>query len=302
MDQQFSFYARICGKLLGDGCMTKQGNRKPRFQFMHRTEDVGWAQYCYEHLQDFLPLSPPTYSKVADTRLIKQYSERYIVQSRTHPTITDLYAMWYPEGKKVIPFEFLETYINEVALSWWYQDDGHVKIVNGVMKKFILSTDSFTAFENEQLIQLLFKKFKLRFSVDGQNRLILYDQFQIIYFLNLVSPWLSPAMERKAAIMLPLKPIANRTTVYLPSTVNLRKPTAEINDKLVKLYSLLCEEKKSVCLQTIFKEFEYLLTVQDTKTVGYQIVIQESYRDLLARVRQQTGLSISLLVSYCFVD
>lgn len=30
MDQQFNFHARICGKLLGDGCMTKQGNRKPR--------------------------------------------------------------------------------------------------------------------------------------------------------------------------------------------------------------------------------------------------------------------------------
>lgn len=302
MDQYFSFYTRICGKLLGDGCMTKQGNRKPRFQYMHRTEDFGWAQYCYERLQEFLPLSPPTYSKVVDTRLIKQYSERYIVQSRTHQTITNLYTTWYPQGKKVIPFDFLESYLNEEALSWWYQDDGHVKIVNGVMNKIILSTDSFTAFENEQLIQLLFKKFKLRFSVDGQNRLILYDQFQIIYFLKLVSPWLSLAMKRKAATMLPLKPIAKRTTVYLPSTINLRKPTAEINNKLVKLHLLLCGEKKSVCLQTIFKEFEHLLAVQDTKTVGYQIVIQEPYRDLLARVRQQTGLSVSLLVSYCFVE
>ncbi|PID02594.1 hypothetical protein CSV67_08135 [Sporosarcina sp. P2] len=195
MDQQFNFYTRICGKLLGDGCMTKQGNRKPRFQFMHRTEDFGSAQYCYERLQEFLPLSPPTYSKVVDTRLIKQYSERYIVQSRTHLTITNLYATWYPQRKKVIPFDFLKSYLNEEALSWWYQDDGHVKIVNGTMNKIILSTDSFTALENEQLIQLLFKKFKLRFSVDGQNRLILYNQFQIIYFLKLVSPWLSPAMK-----------------------------------------------------------------------------------------------------------
>ncbi|WP_158232902.1 hypothetical protein [Sporosarcina sp. P2] len=101
--------------------------------------------------------------------------------------------------------------------------------------------------------------------------------------------------------MLPLKPIAKRTTVYLPPTINLRKPTAEINDKLVRLHSLLCEEKKSVCLHTIFKEFEQLLSVEDMTRVGYQIVIQESHRDLLARVRQQTGLSVSLLVSYCFI-
>ncbi|MDV6376979.1 hypothetical protein ORD22_01710 [Sporosarcina sp. GW1-11] len=176
-----------------------------------------------------------------------------------------------------------------------------MKIVNGTMNKIILSTDSFTTSENEQLIQLLFKKFKLRFSVDGQNRLILYDQFQIIYFLKLVSPWLSPAMERKAAVMLPLKPIAKRTTVYLPSTINLRKPTAEINEKLVKLYSLFCLEKKSVCLHTIFKEFEQLASIKHTMAAGYQIVIQEPYRDLLAKVRQQTELSISLLVNYCFV-
>ncbi|PIC65913.1 endonuclease [Sporosarcina sp. P16a] len=301
MDQQFNFHARICGKLLGDGCLIKQGNRQPRFQFMHRIEDVSWAQYCYERLQDFLPLSPPTYSKVADPRLSKRYSERYIVQSRTHPTITNLYATWYPEGEKVIPLEFLDSYLNEEALSWWYQDDGHLKIVNGTMKKIILSADSFTTFENNYLIQLLFKKFKLRFSLDGQNRLILYDQFQIIYFLKMISPWLSPAMTRKAAVVLPLKPIAKRTTVYLPSTINLRKPTAEINERLVKLYSLLCEEKKSVCLNTTFKEFEQLTLVDDVPTIGYQIVIQEPYCDLLARVRQQTGLSVSLLVEYCFL-
>lgn len=45
----------ICGKLLGDGCITKQQNRKPRFQFMHTISDYDW---CFLLLQSI----EPTYS------------------------------------------------------------------------------------------------------------------------------------------------------------------------------------------------------------------------------------------------
>jgi len=153
------FYNRICGKLLGDGCITKQERRKPRFQFMHRTEDFGWTNYCYEQLKNFIPLSPPTYRKVMDSRLKKGFSKSYVVQSRTDNLITSLYTTWYPYGKKVLPFDFIEQYLNEEALAWWYQDDGHLKIVNGIVTKLILSTDSFSVEENAKLIQLLEDQF-----------------------------------------------------------------------------------------------------------------------------------------------
>lgn len=44
-----NFYHFICGKLLGDGCITKQEGRKPRFQFMHRPEDLGWVEHSIEN-------------------------------------------------------------------------------------------------------------------------------------------------------------------------------------------------------------------------------------------------------------
>ncbi len=84
------------------------------------------------------------------------------------------------------------------------------------MRKIILSTDSFTTEENEWLVQLLYDKFLLRFSIDAQNRLLLNDQSQIMHFLNLVAPHLQPCMNRKAVKLPPLKMIATRTTVYLP--------------------------------------------------------------------------------------
>ncbi|WP_438296403.1 endonuclease [Sporosarcina sp. FA15] len=293
------FHNFICGKLLGDGCITKQDGRKPRFQFMHRTEDVGWAEYCYDHLKNFIPLSPPTYRKVMDLRIKKGYSESYIVQSRTDEVITNLYKQWYPNGRKVLPFDYIEKHLDERALAWWYQDDGHLKIVNGTVNKIILSTDSFSNQENNRLIQLILERFNLRFVIDGQNRILLYDQFQIIYFLHLVSPWLDESMNRKALPVQSLRPIAKRTTIYLPTKFKLLKPTTEINEKLDKLHTLLDDSKKELCIHNIFLIFNPLLANRgDVK--GYQIIINENHRYTLASIRQRTGLTISQLTKYCF--
>lgn len=299
MSESGGFHNYICRKLLGDGCITKQEGRKPRFQFMHRTEDAGWTEHCYDQLKNFIPLTPPTYRKVIDARIKKGYSESYIVQSRTDEVITNLYEQWYPSGKKVLPFDFIEKYLDERALAWWYQDDGHLKIVNGTVSKIILSTDSFSAGENSRLIQLLLEKFNLCFVTDGQNRILLYDQFQIIYFLHLVSPWLDKSMNRKALPVQPLRPIAKRTTIYLPEKFKLLKPTSEINVKLDKLDTLFANSKKEVCIHTIFSTFNPLLAHrEDAKS--YQIIIDENHRHTLARIRQRTGLTISQLTKYCF--
>lgn len=221
------------------------------------------------------------------------------VQSRTDEIITKLYTKWYPNDKKTLPLDYIEKFLDEQALAWWYQDDGHLKLVNGTVRKIILSTDSFSAEENDQLIQLLFNKFKIRFLIDGQNRLLLYDQFQIIYFLHLVSPWLNESMNRKSMPQQPLRPIAKRTTIYLPTTCNLTKPTSEINKKLNNLDNLFSNSSKHVCIQNIFSIFTPI--IENNKDVkGYQIIIDENHRQTLARIRQQTGLTISQLAQYCF--
>lgn len=54
----------LTGKLLGDGCITKQNGRMPRFQFIHTTSDKEWCFHCYEKLMNDLPLTPPYYKKL----------------------------------------------------------------------------------------------------------------------------------------------------------------------------------------------------------------------------------------------
>lgn len=58
-----SFKAQIIGKLLGDGGLTKQKGRRPRFRFNHAIKDFEWSYYCYKKLKTYLPFSPPRYQK-----------------------------------------------------------------------------------------------------------------------------------------------------------------------------------------------------------------------------------------------
>jgi hypothetical protein len=125
----------MIGKLLGDGCFTKQKGRKPRFQFIHSARDKEWCFYCYEKLMNDLPLTAPYYKRVQDNRILKGYTECFQVQSRTEPLITWLESLWYRNRIKIIPFSFLEQYLNELALAWWYQDDGHLTKKGGIPKK-----------------------------------------------------------------------------------------------------------------------------------------------------------------------
>lgn len=286
----------LCGKLLGDGCLTKQADRKPRFQFTHCKKDVGWSIYCFEQLSAFLPLNPPKYRKIIDVRIISGYTESYIVQSRTSEEFCRLYEIWYPHENKELPFTYIEKYFTDKTLAWWYQDDGHLKIQNGIPRKIILSTDSFSLLENQFLIEFLHKKYGLHFSLDAQNRILLYDQYQIICFLKLVDPYVHESMSRKRRVPYELKKIATRSTIYLPSDIQLSKPTSEINEQYKKL-SLLSSLSKN---HIEFFHQNNLLVNRQTITKPYQIQIETDYKESLALLKHDTGSNISQLTALCF--
>lgn len=285
----------ICGKLLGDGCLTKEKNRKPRFQFTHCAKDEGWSHYCYEQLNEALPLAAPNYRKLFDVRMSLGYTESFVVQSRTSDLVSLLYETWYPVGKKELPYKYIEENFTDRSLAWWYQDDGHLKLDGNIPRKIILSTDSFSKEENLFLQQFLQKMYGFQFSVDGQNRLLLYDQFQIYYFLQIVELYLHESMNRKKRPENYLKKIADRTTVYLPDDIILAKPTKEINDQYVKL-PLLIEAAKNQ--DEFFRR--NLVLQQGSITRPYQIKIFQPYRESLQKLKQQTGLTVSQLTNYCF--
>ncbi len=286
----------ICGKLLGDGCLTKQDNRKPRFQFTHCASDKGWSEHCYEHLLPFLPLKPPKYRRITDSRIAKGFTESYIVQSRTSDELCRFYELWYSQSKKHLPYSYIVKHFNEKSLAWWYQDDGNFKQDNGIPRKIILSTDSFSTNENQFLMRLLQKKYGFQFSLDSQNRLLLYDQFQILYFLKLVSPHIHKSMSRKKRMPCEVPQVPSRSTLYLPTDLVITRPTHEINEQYKKLSSLvtLTEDGSQFFIRYIDR------LKQKISTKPYQIKIHAEYKKALATLKHQTGLNISQLTIICF--
>lgn len=296
----YLFKAKIIGKLLGDGCITKQKGRKPRFQFIHAAKDLGWTNHCYEKLRSEMPLARPLYRKNIDQRLSKGYSISYQVQSRTCDLITYLHSQWYPIKEKVVPFQLLNNFFNKASLAWWYMDDGHLKIKNNIPKKIILSTESFSLKEIEKLVIFLECKYNLNFSIDKQKRIILYDQYQIHYFLHLIAPYFHPSMNRKFVSASDLKRniLARRTTIYLPESIDIKKPTIDINHSLSVLSSLIDVFKAG----SFYKQYGDLIFQSPQNQKNYQIVINEDNISNLIFLKQVTGLTFSQLTYLCFLN
>lgn len=150
----------------------------------------------------------------------------------------------------------INKYLTPLCLGWWYQDDGHLKKDKGIPRKIILSTDSFSKHENRYLAKILYDKYQFCFKVDAQNRLILYDQPQIYYFLLLIRPFIHPSMERKDLSFTEFIPFKTnkRTTIYLPAYVNINYPTKDIHNLLLKLRIIIkllrLEENNKLFFQT----------------------------------------------------
>jgi len=300
-ESNIRYLSRLTGKLLGDGCITKQVNRKPRFQFIHRIEDFKWSQYCYEQLKDFLPLNPPTYKRVIDSRIQAGYSECYTVQSKTSITITELERLWYHNRKKFLPLTFINAYLNEEALSWWYQDDGHLAKKHNFPQKIILSTNSFSKNEHVALQQMLQEKFYLSFKLDSQKRLILDDQPQIYYFLKLIEPYLHPCMSKKSICDEQTLQLTEpkRTTIYLPKQLLIQRPTKEINEQLLCAQKILHRlEKRQTFLG--FYRFSHALLPTKRNLKGYQIILNADNGIILQKIKQISGWNQSQIAQLCF--
>ncbi|MCM3771764.1 endonuclease [Priestia aryabhattai] len=299
-------YNQLCmivGKLLGDGNISIEKGRRPRFRFSHCLKDKEWVFGCYEQLRDHIELSFPKYRKVIDQRLKNGYSESYYSQSKVGEVSSLLKEIWYPHGKKALPVEFINAHFSPLTLAWWYQDDGSLKVSNSSIKKIILATNSFSNQENKKLIEILFTNLHLSFSLDSQNRLVIYDQKQILYFLSLVSEFIHPCMSRKVNIPKTKSPSFQsnkRTTITLPLTILVTSPTKDLRYFLSYLPKLLPQLKNRVTYHHFFKHQFFLeRTVSNRKS--YQIQLEQNELRLLYECRQITGLSMNQLTELCYI-
>ncbi|PIC81632.1 hypothetical protein CSV75_07645 [Sporosarcina sp. P18a] len=203
------------------------------FRFTFHTKYNEWTHSCYQQLQSYVPDFLIKKEQTTDTRSKFGFTKRVVIKSAPCATAEALYCDWYQNGSKGIPLEFVEQHMTAQTLAWWDQECGHLKVKeNGTLEKLILSTEQWTEDELRLLQYVVNIKFNFLFAIDGQRRLILYDQLQIKYFLDMVAHWIHPVFSYKIKNVEVRKPIAKRTTIRLPNQISITSPTEEINQMI----------------------------------------------------------------------
>lgn len=134
----------IFGSLLGDLHLQKIENVN-RFAYIRAEQGFKQKEYLYYKYYILKPLckSAP-----------KKYSERsYYFNTKGHKDLNKYYTMFYPNGVKVIPENFME-HITNMALLYWILDDG---TKSG--RSFEITVDGFSVEDCLRVVDILDIKF-----------------------------------------------------------------------------------------------------------------------------------------------
>lgn len=183
----------LIGLILGDlyiQKLTKNGN--PNLQFEQGLVNKDYMFHLYDLFKDYCNSEPKISERKPDPRTNKVYSR---VRFHTYylPCFNELYSLFYPEGKKVIPLNIGEL-LTPIGLAYWAMDDG-----NRDRNNFILNTNSYTLNEVELLSSVLKEKFNLdctlqKHSKDKNQYRINIRTKSVPLFKELVLPYFHDSM------------------------------------------------------------------------------------------------------------
>lgn len=182
----------IRGSLLGDlNLFNPTSNRhiNSRLALVHSSKQEELFMKKVEILGEFMG-SYKLYEAKPDSRTGNIY-KTWRGNSKSHKVFTNIYNELYPNNKKVLTKEYLETIHHPIALAYWFMDDG---TYNGVF-----ATHCFSLAENELLCTWLVEKWGINCTI--QHNL---NQFQIyiksesrLKFEKLIFPYMLPSMYYK---------------------------------------------------------------------------------------------------------
>jgi hypothetical protein len=147
----------LVGCLLGDVNINKQEKRQnPRLKFEQGLLHKEYLLHLFSLFEVFCLTEPKIYNPKPDKRTGKVYSTIKF-QTRSLPCFKELFEIFYPEGKKIVPLNIGDL-MTPLSLAFWLSDDGTFEKSHSIV---ILCTDSFTLEEVERLINVLNDKWNL---------------------------------------------------------------------------------------------------------------------------------------------
>lgn len=189
LDQQ---KAIIVGKVLGDGCLEKNGLHV-RLKIEQADKQKDYVFWLYQEMQPFVGRSPlAVFHSGIDRQEIKRW--RFATLSLE---IFDFYqALFYQNHKKIIPNQIISFLKDPLTLAIWYMDDGYLRTDHSGA---YLCTSSFTIAEH----QLLQTALKINFSIEtnihfarGYARLHIPSRSKL-RFMEIIRPYVLPCLRYK---------------------------------------------------------------------------------------------------------
>lgn len=146
----------IIGSVLGDASIIQNGTNA-YFEETHSLKQQDYLAWKNQYLHTF---NGRIKDKIVINKRLNRIYPHVRLSTSTLPRMTEFRKVFYPDGKKIISNDILFS-IDELGLTVWYLDDGHVSLPDDIIT---ISTDAFTYDEH-----LIIKKwFKKRFNVNAE--------------------------------------------------------------------------------------------------------------------------------------
>lgn len=161
----------IVGTLLGDSTIRYVHSqcKYPNLTFCHTLPQEEYFNWKAQKLKNLMS-STGIYTSDGCRKIDGSIISKCVYTGKNMACMTELRNVFYPNGVKIIPIEYIKQHFNELSLYCLYMDDGsYDKSGNS----FILNTQGFTKENLEEFVQFLQEKFDLYFTIKKDNSLYL---------------------------------------------------------------------------------------------------------------------------------
>lgn len=192
----------IIGSLLGDGYLRVMKGRSNAFLEINHTyaqkEYVDWKHYMLRSICKSYPVK----RNGNGTRIAYRFN------TRQHTELTELWRLFYPQGKKQIPKNIQ---LDPIVLAIWYMDDGSKCRERDVY----LNTQQFSI-EDQQICVNMLSNLNIESSLnrDKQYWRIRIKNSSLPTFFAIIAPYVVPTMQYKFSYN-PVETCSNRNGVVL---------------------------------------------------------------------------------------
>lgn len=187
--------AILIGLTLGDGYLTPfvGKSRRSRVEIKGDDKNLSYLAWLHEELQ---PLG------VSELKPKKNYHQHRFY-TKTTEGIGELRAMFYPNGRKIVPSTIKDFLISPLSIAVWYQDDGTLDNRRKEHFNSLFATHCFSLNDCKLLADALRTNFNLdarvcKCQMRNKLRYRLYITSPSMgRFISLVEPYINPCFEYK---------------------------------------------------------------------------------------------------------